>query len=195
MKNKFRIGEIVIVNGKGKIEQKHIRALGIIETKDYYFNEYLVTLLSSHKEDWFSEENIETVMERNIKKQEKFKVVLALNIKGLELIERKINSMPNKYNNILNKVDLYKEYKAYGNKYAILVWTSTYWTENNFAVKCIQDSFKELREKDLAFKQIIIGETNQDYMKVNEFIDNDNNVDIFKICQRIEIKNVGGILI
>ena len=39
MKNKFRIGEIVIVNGKGKIYEKHFKAIGIVEEKDYYFNQ------------------------------------------------------------------------------------------------------------------------------------------------------------
>ena len=68
MKNKFRIGEIVVVNGKGKIYDKHFKALGIIQYKDYYFNEYFVTMISSNKEDWFSEEDIEIVMDRKYKK-------------------------------------------------------------------------------------------------------------------------------
>lgn len=195
MTNKFRIGELVIVNGIGKVYQKKIKALGIIEGKDYFFNEYLITLLSSHKEDWYKEDDIEIVLERKAKKQEKFKVALAINIKGLELIKEKINNMPNKYNNILNKIDFYKEYQAYGKKYAILGWSSTYWAENNFVVKAIQDSFKELRRSNIAYKQIIIGETNPEYVRINEFIDNDKNVDIFSIWQKIEIKNIGGILI
>ena len=49
MKNKFRIGEIVIVNGKSEIYQKNFKAIGIIESKDYYFNEYLVNILSQNK--------------------------------------------------------------------------------------------------------------------------------------------------
>ena len=47
----------------------------------------------------------------------------------------------------------------------------------------------------IPYKEIIIGETNPDYMKIFEFIDNDSNVDIFEICQKIKIKNVGGILV
>ena len=195
MKNKFRIGEIVVVNGKGKIYDKHFKALGIIQYKDYYFNEYFVTMISSNKEDWFSEEDIEIVMDRKYKKTDKYKVVMAINIKGLQLILNKIEKMPNKNNNILKKLDLYKEYKVFRNTYAILVWTSTYWYENNFVVKCIQDSFKTLRENNFAYKQIIIGETNPKYIKINEFIDNDQNVDIFNINQKIELKNIGGILV
>lgn len=195
MKNRFRKGEVVLVDGIGKISEKKHRQLGIIEAKEYYYNEYLVTLISDKTEDWFREKDIKIVMERNFKKQEKFKVVLAIDIRGLEIIERKIKKMPNKHNNIFNKIDIYKEYQAYGKQYAILVWTSTYWSENNFVVNCIQSSFKELRKQNIAYKEIIIGETNPDYMKVFEFIDNDPNVDIFEICQKIKIKNVGGILV
>lgn len=195
MKNRFRKGEVVLVDGIGKISEKKHRQLGIIEAKEYFYNEYLITLISSKTEDWFREKDIKIVMERNFKKQEKFKVVLAIDIRGLEIIERKVNNMPNKNNNIFNKIDIYKEYQAYGKQYAILVWTSTYWSENNFVVNCIQNSFKELRKQNIAYKEIIIGETNPDYMKIFEFIDNDSNVDIFEICQKIKIKNVGGILV
>ena len=55
MTNKFRIGEIVIVNGKAKNSDKNVKALGIIECKDYYYNDYLITLLSSNEKDWFNE--------------------------------------------------------------------------------------------------------------------------------------------
>ena len=96
---------------------------------------------------------------------------------------------------IIFLIPYYNEYKVFRNTYAILVWTSTYWSENNFVVKCIQDSFKTLRENNFAYKQIIIGETNPKYIKINEFIDNDPNVDIFNINQKIELKNIGGILV
>lgn len=195
MKNKFRIGEIVIVNGKSEIYQKHIKAIGIIECKDYYFNEYLVSILSQNKEDWFKEGDIEIVMERKIKKKDKYKVALAINMKGLEYIMNQVNKMPNKYNNILDKVDIFKEYKAFKKEYAILIWTSTYWSRSNFVVNCIHSSFKELRRQNLAYKQVIIGETDPTYIEVNEFIDNDANVDIFNIFHKIELKNVGGILV
>lgn len=195
MKNKFRIGEIVVVNGKGKIYDKPIRALAMIDSKDYDFNDYFVTLLSSNKQDWFEEKDIERVMEVRIKKTEKYKVALAIENKGLDIIEDKIKMMPNKNNNILGKVDLITEYKVDKKTYTILIWTSTYWSENNFAVKCIEDTIKQLRKKNIAYKQIIIGETDPTCVKINEFIDNDKSVDIFEIFQKIEIKNMGGILV
>lgn len=195
MKNKFRIGEIVVVKGIGKIFQKNYNGLGIVIMKDYYFNEYLVTMVSSGVEDWFKENDIEIVMDRKFKKKDKYKVALAINIEGLSYIKNKINMMPNKNNNILKKIDFYKEYKRNKKSYAVLIWTSTYWSENNFVVKCIQESFKILREKNIAYKQIIIGETDPTFIQINEFIDNDKNVDIFNIFQKIEIKNIGGILV
>ena len=194
MKNKFRIGEIVIINGKGKILEKNIRGLGIIVSKEYYFNEYLVSILSEDTEDWFSEDDLEIVMERRYKKQEKYKVALAIDMRGLDYITSKLDRLPNKNNNILKKIDIFKKYKAFKNEYAILIWTSTYWSETNFVVKTINESFKELRKMNIAYKQIIIGETDPTYIKINEFIDNDPNVDIFNIFQKIEIKNIGGIL-
>ena len=194
MKNKFRIGEIVVLNGKGKIYKEVIKALAIIESKDYFFNEYFVTILVNKRQDWFEEKDIKRVMEANIK-QQKYKVVLAIEDKGLDIIEEKVRRIPNKNNNILDKVDFIKEYKVDKKKYTTLIWTSTYWSNNNFAVKCIEDTLKKLRKKNIAYKQIIIGETDSTYMKINEFTKNDTNVDIFKISQKIEIKNMGGILV
>ena len=194
MKNKFRIGEIVIINGKGKIYEKHIRALGIVKVKEYYYNEYLVSILSKNTEDWFSEDDLEIVMERRYKKQEKYKVALAIDMEGLDYIKSKLEKLSEKNNNIMKKIDIFKQYKVFKKKYAILIWTSTYWSETNFVVKTINESFKELRKMNIAYKQIIIGETDPTYIKINEFIDNDSNVDIFNIFQKIEIKNLGGIL-
>ena len=195
MKNKFRIGEIVVVNGKGKITEQNYKAIGIIKEKDYDLNDYLVTIISDKIDDWFKEKDIQAVMDKRIKKKEKYKVILVLNKKGLDYILEKIKKMPNEHNNILKKVDLYKEYGAFKEKYAILIWTSTYWTENNFVATCIQDSIKEFRRMDIAYKQIIIGETDKTYIKINEFSENDSNVDIFNLIQKVEIKNIGGLLV
>ena len=195
MKNKYRIGEIVLVKGKGKICEQDVTGLGIIKEKDYYFNEYLVEVLSKHIEDWFKEENIEILLERKFKKQEKYKVALAIDIRGLKLIEDKIKTMPNKNNNILKKVSFSKQYKSFKNVYVILVWTETYWSDTNFVVKTIEDSFEELRKNNIAYKQVIVGITDPTFIKINEFISNDSNVDVFNILPKIEIKNMGGILI
>ena len=71
MKNKFRIGEIVVVNGKGKITEQNYKAIGIIKEKDYDLNDYLVTIISDKIDDWFKEKDIQAVMDKRIKKKEK----------------------------------------------------------------------------------------------------------------------------
>ena len=96
MKNKFRINEIVVINGKGEKYEKYTRALGIIIAKEYDFNEYLIYIISENKQDWFKEDDLEIIMERKYKKQEKYKVALAIDMRGLDYIIRKINTLPNK---------------------------------------------------------------------------------------------------
>jgi len=184
MTNKFRMGEIVVANGKGRESQEKVRTLGIVEEKDYFFNEYLILLPFNNKKDWFREKDIERVMERRFKKEEKYKVALAIEKAGLDRINYKLSKMPNKYNNILRKVNFYDEYKVFRKKYVILVWTSTYWSKTNYVVKCIEETLAELKEHNIAYKQIIIGETDPTYIKINEFIENDPNVDIFNIFQK-----------
>lgn len=195
MTNKFRIGEIVLVSGRGRAEEKLIKGLAIIECKEYYYNQYLVTILSTNKQDWFDEKDIIRVMDRKFKKQEKYKVALAMNIRGLDIIRMRLNMTNNKNNNILNKVTYYKEFKAFKKTYVILTWASTYWSESNFVVRIIEDTITKLREQNIAYKLIIIGETDKTFIRVDEFIDNDSNVDVFNIVHKVELKDFGGIII
>ena len=194
MTNKFRLGEIVLINEIGNISDRKIKTFGIIQCKDYYFNQYLVYVISSNTEEWFKEKDIEKVMEESNKKLEKYKVALAIDVRGLNLIKEEINKIHKYHNNILKKVDIHYEYSACKKDYAIFIWTSTYWTENNYVVKCIEDTLKKLRIMDIAYKRIIVGITDPTYIKINEFIENDKNVDVFNIFQRIEVKKIGGIL-
>lgn len=195
MKNKFKYGELVIVKGKGKIANKEFEGLALVEYKEYYYNEYLLNVLSNGSKDWFREKDLKRVLERKNKKMNKYKVVLAIDKRGLDIIHRKLVKINDKKNNQLFKMDFYKEYKVKNKEYAILVWTSTYWAETNSSVACIQKTLPELRKLDIAYKQIIIGETDINYIKINEFIDNDDNVNIFDIVPKIRINNVGGILV
>ena len=195
MKNKFKYGELVIAKGRGKISNKEFEGLALVECKEYYYNEYLLNLLSSGSKDWFREKDLKRVLERKNKKMNKYKIVLAIDKRGLEIINRKLEKINDNKNNQLLKADFYKEYKVKNKEYVILVWTSTYWAVTNNSAACIQNTLPELRELDIAYKQIIIGETDTTYIRINEFIDNDNNVDIFDIVPKIRINNVGGILV
>lgn len=195
MKNRYEIGELVLVNGKGKISQKQTKALAIIEYKEYELNQYFVTLISSHVQDWFSEKDIYRVLDKKSNKSNKYKVVLAIEKRGLDYIANKIERENTGHNNILRKTDFYREYKINKKVYSILIWQSTYWAKNNTSIKCIEESFSELQKNNIAYKRIIIGETDQTYIKINEFTQNDDNVDIFNIVQKIEIEKLGGILV
>lgn len=197
MKNKYKYGELVIANGKGQSSNKQLKGLAFVKEKDYDYNQYLVDLLSDNNEEWFAEKDLERVLERKNKKMDKYKIAIAIDKRGLDIIENNLKQIPNldKKNNKLFKVDFYKEYKVGRKQYAILVWISTYWGETNSSVQCIQNTLEKLRELDIAYQQIIIGETDVTYIKINEFIDNDDNVNIFEIMPKIKIKNIGGILI
>ena len=195
MTNKYRLGEIVYVSGIGKEEGKRAEGLAIIESKDYFFNEYLVTILATKRIDWISEKDIFRVMDRKLKKQDKYKVALAIDKRGLDIIKRKVNLMSDKNNNILTKLTYYKEFKAFKKNYAVLVWASTYWSQNNFVVRAIEDTLPSLREQNIAYKLIIIGETDKTNLQIREFVANDSNVDVFNIIQKIELKDFGGIII
>ena len=135
-------------------------------------------------------------MERRVKKSEKYKVALAIDKRGLDIINSKINlkKNQNKNNNILEKLDVYHEFKANKREYAILIWTETYWSENNFVVKIIEDTLKKLRAKNIAYQRLIVGITDPTYIRIDEFILNDNNCNVFNIFQKIEVKKIGGIL-
>ncbi len=55
MRNKFKKGEIVIVNGIGKKKDKiYINKLGSIIEKDAFFLDYNVKF-SKQEDDWFNE--------------------------------------------------------------------------------------------------------------------------------------------
>ena len=195
MKNKFKKGEFVIVNGKGKISNRQFNELGIVQGKEYYYNEYLIFLIGKGKEEWFLEKDLKRVWERKNKKMYKYKVVIVLEKRGFELIKSRLKKMSDPKNNVLLKTDYSKKYKVKDKEYIILGWSSTYWATTNYSVECIQETLQKLREQNIAFKEIIIGETDNTYVFIDEFTDNDSNVNVIDIVSKIKINNMGGILI
>lgn len=69
MRNKFKKGEPVIVNGIGKKDNKiYINKLGSIIERDAFFRDYNVKF--SKEDDWFNERALKKIMnmpERNIR--------------------------------------------------------------------------------------------------------------------------------
>lgn len=196
MKNKFKEGELVIVNRK---LDKNIsfKDFAIIKCKEYDFNEYLTMLLLENKEEWFKEKNIKPVLERKNKKMEKFKVVMVIDKKGLDIINNKLKQMPDPKNNVFKNIDIYKEYKVNRKTYVILVWSNTYWPLSNYSVNCVQELLDNFRKLNIAYQEIIVGLTDKTYVKIKKFDENDSNINILELELNIKVKlkNSGGIII
>lgn len=196
MMNRYKKDELVVINGKGKLHGEKIEnEVGIIKEKDYYFNQYLVEVLFG-KDDWFKEKDLTRVFEKEQKKTKKYKVCLAIKMEGLEYIKKKMSKKDEQTIDLFKQADVFQKYYADGNTYYFILWGDTYWPENNFTVKAIEESLSNLRKNNLAYQYIKISLTNanQKDIKINEFIKNDNNVNIFEILTNIRIKKFGGII-
>lgn len=194
MMNRYKKGELVLVNGIGKEnEEKSINSIGIIKQKDYYFNNYYIKLFFG-KDDWFKEKDITRIFDKKSKKQEKFKVGLSIEKRGLDYILKKMSEDSDKTIDLFKKADIFQKFIVKDKEYYISLWSDTYWPNNNYTVRAIEESLDELRKKNIAFKYIVIGLTNQEFIKIKEFTKNDENVDVLDISSRIKIKNFGGII-
>ena len=64
MMNRYKKGELVVVNGKGKLHgEDNLNVVGIIKEKDYYFNQYFVEILFG-EDDWFKERDLTRIIEK-----------------------------------------------------------------------------------------------------------------------------------
>lgn len=64
MRNKFKYGELVKVNGIGKIYGKVKNELGFVIDKDEYYLDYYVDMFLGNK-DWFDEQYLEKVLKKD----------------------------------------------------------------------------------------------------------------------------------
>lgn len=196
MMNRYKKGELVVVNGKGKLHgEKNSNVIGIIKEKDYYFNQYFVEILFG-EDDWFKEKDLTRVFEKEQKKSKKYKVCLAIKKSGLDYIKKQMDKDKEKTIDLFRQADIFQEYYADDNCYFFIVWSETYWPENNFTVKAIESSFAKLRKNNIPYQYIKIAITNSNEkdVKINEFIKNDKNVDVFEASSNIRIKRFGGII-
>ena len=63
MRNKFKYGELVKINGIGKIYGKVKNELGFVIDKDEYYLDYYIDIFFGNK-DWFDEKYLEKVLEK-----------------------------------------------------------------------------------------------------------------------------------
>lgn len=194
MMNKYKKGELVIVNGKGKnFGEQNTNVLGIIKEKDYYFNTYLVEILFG-KDDWFKEKDLTRTFEKKNRKIDKYKVGLALEIKGLNVIKQIMQKKDEKTINLFLQADLFQKFTVDDKQYLFIVWSKTYWPETNYTVQAIEEALPILKKANIPYQYIVVGITNPQYIKIDEFVKNDENVDILEISTKIKIKKFGGII-
>lgn len=196
MMNRYKKGELVVVNGKGKLHSEdNLNVVGIIKEKDYYFNQYFVEILFG-EDDWFKERDLTRIIEKEQKKTKKYKVCLAIKKDGLDYIQKQMLKDKDKTIDLFRQADLFQEYYADDNCYYFIVWGDTYWPENNFTVKAIENSLPKLRKNNIPYQYIKVGisNSNEKDVKINEFIKNDDNVNVFEVLTSIKIKKFGGIV-
>lgn len=189
MRNKYNYDELVKVNGIGKICGKVKEKLGFIIEKDYYYDEYYVDLFFE-KKDWFKEENIQRVFDEKKNKVEKYQVRLCTTKQGYKLIEDNLKSNEPISNNKLGKISIYKEFKKGKQEYIAIGWESVFWPVSNKSIQIIEETVKSFRKQNIPFQYIILNEDNLTDIKVYEFIENDNAVDIFFVERKIKMKNL-----
>ncbi len=194
MKNKYKKGELVIVNGKGKIfGERNTNVLGLIKEKDYYFNTYFVEIMFG-KDDWFKEKDLIRTFEKKNRKVDKYKVGFAVENKGLKYIMQNMKEQNEKTIDLLAKANLVQEYIVEGKIYVFFIWNETYWPETNYTVRSIEKALPILKKENIPYQYVVTGITNPKYIRVEEFIKNDKNVDIFEVSNKIKIKRFGGII-
>ena len=196
MMNRYKKGEVVVVNGKGKLHgEKNANAIGIIKEKDYYFGQYYVEIIFG-KDDWFKEQDLDRVFEKELKKTMKYKICFAIKKEGYEYIREQMMKNKEQTIDLFKQADLFQEYKADDNMYIFMFWKDTYWPENNFTVQAIEESLPELRKINIPYQYIKMGITDnrEKEIKISEFIKNDSNVNVFEVLTSINIKKIGGIV-
>ncbi len=189
MRNKYNYDELVKVNGIGKICGKVKEKLGFIIEKDYYYDEYYVDLFFE-KKDWFKEEAIQRVFDEKKNKVEKYQVRLCTTNQGYKLIEDNLKSNEPISNNKFGKISIYKEFKKGKQEYIAIGWESVFWPVSNKSIQIIEETIKSFRKQDIPFQYIILNEDNLADIKIYEFIENDNSVDIFYVERKIKMKKL-----
>lgn len=196
MMNRYKKGELVLVNGRGKINnQNNENVVGIVKEKDYYFNQYFIEIPFG-EDDWFKEKDLTRLYEKDKKKTKKYKVCLAIKKEGFEYIKNKMLNEEEKTIDLFRQTDLFQEYHVNESVYYYMIWNDTYWPENNFTVRAIEESLSLLRKNDIPYQyiKVCIANSKEKDFEMKEFIKNDSNVDIFEIITNIKLKKIGGII-
>ena len=187
MRNRYNYGELVKVDGVGKQFGKVKNKLGFIIEKDIYYQEYYIEIIFGEN-DWFSEESIERIFKEKRNKAEKFQVRLCTTEEGYNLIKTGIKEKEPISNNKFKKINIYKKFEKDGKTYIILGWKSVLWPISNKSIKILEKTIQEFRNSNIPFKYVVLNENKLTDIRIMEFCENDNNVDVFSIERKIKIK-------
>lgn len=187
MRNKYNYGELVKINGIGKIYGKVKNKLGFIIEKDTYYNDYYIDLLFDRK-DWFKEKAIERILGDKRNLVEKYQIRLCTTEQGYELIKKEISKNLPLNNNKFRKVKIYRKFQKDNINYIAMGWNSVFWPVSNRSIQIINNTIRSFKRLDIPFQYIVMNENDLIDIEVYEFIDNDSNVKIFSIERKIKIK-------
>ena len=194
MMNRYKKGELVIINGHGKkYNEDNNNVLGIIKEKDYYFNQYLVEVIFG-KDDWFKEEDLTRIFEKKNRKSDKYKVGLVIEKTGFDYILSNMKKSSEKTIDLFEQADIFQTYKQDEKNYILSIWSNTYWPDTNYTVQAIEEALPILKKENIPYQYIVIGITDSRFVKIDEFIKNDKNADMLEISTKIKIKKFGGII-
>lgn len=189
MRNKYNYGELVKVNGIGKIHGKITNELGFIIEKDTYYNDYYVDLIFGEK-DWFKEKLIERVLGHKRNKVDKYQIRLCTTKEGYELIEHNLKANEPISNNKIRQINIYEQFNIDGKDYIAIGWSSVFWPVSNKSIQTIESTIRDFKKLDIPFQYIVMNEEDLTDFVICEFADNDNNVKIFSVERKIIMKNL-----
>ena len=184
MRYKYNCGELVQVKGLGeKIESK----LGFIIRKDEFFDDYLIDFIFG-KQAWVNEESIQRVLGEKRNKTDKYQIRLCTTEEGYKILKNNIKERNPISNNKFSKIDIYKKFEKDGKAYIILGWKSVFWPMSNKSVKILENTLQEFKKINIPFQYVLLNEDVLTDIRIMQFIEYDNNVNIFFIERKIKNK-------
>ena len=189
MRNKYNYNELVNVNGTGRIYGKVKNKLGLIIDKDTFYNDYYINLFFG-KKDWYKENSISRVFKEKKNKSHTYQIRLCTTRNGLELIKDNLKNKGPISNNKINQINYKKSFYNDGKEYMIIGWKSIFWPISNKSVQIIEDTIRNFRSLDIPVQYIKMNEDIPKDIEINEFIENDSNVDVFSIERKIKMKKI-----
>lgn len=187
MRNKFNYGELVKVSGIGKEFGEVNNKLGFVIQKDDYYDDYYIEIIFGNK-DWFNENSLERILEERKNKIDKYQIRLCTTKEGYELIKLNLKAKEPISNNKFKKIDIYRKFERNSNSYIIIGWNSVFWPVSNKSIKILEETLKEFKAKNIPFQYVILNENIITDIRIIQFFEKDENVNIFIIERKIKMR-------